>query len=52
LVAKQKGNIKECGIPAALSILGLPPMVGIHHRSIDDSRNIVRILPSLVKNSD
>ena len=45
LFARQKGNIRECGIPAALSILGLPPMVGVHHRGIDDARNIARILP-------
>jgi inhibitor of KinA sporulation pathway (predicted exonuclease) len=47
LFARQKGNIKECGIPAALSILKIPPMTGTHHRGIDDARNIARILPSL-----
>ena len=44
--AKQRG-IKRCGIPAALSILGLPPMTGTHHRGIDDARNIVRILKGM-----
>lgn len=47
LFARQKGNIRECGIPAALSILKMPPMTGMHHRGIDDARNIARILPSL-----
>ena len=51
LFARQRGNIKECGIPAALSILRMPPMTGTHQRGIDDARNIARILPSLVRPS-
>lgn len=43
LFARQRG-IKECGIPAALSIAGLAPLTGIHHRGIDD---IARLLPAL-----
>lgn len=48
LFARQRG-IKECGIPAALSIAGLSPMTGIHHRGIDDARNIARLLPLLFR---
>lgn len=47
IFAKQQGNIKECGIPAALSILGLPSMEGVHHRGLDDARNIARLVPRL-----
>jgi inhibitor of KinA sporulation pathway (predicted exonuclease) len=49
LFAKQCGGLKECGIPAALSILEFSPMTGTHHRGIDDARNISRILQSLLR---
>ena len=40
-------RIKQCGIPAALSILRLGRMTGTHHRGIDDARNIARVLTAL-----
>ncbi|MCI0413076.1 hypothetical protein L0222_09775, partial [bacterium] len=35
-------GIKRCGMAAALNILGIP-LLGQHHRGIDDARNIARI---------
>jgi len=38
------GETKRYGMAEALKRLGLP-LVGTHHRGIDDARNIARILP-------
>ncbi len=38
------GETQRYGMSAALERLGLP-LVGTHHRGIDDARNIARILP-------
>jgi len=38
------GTRKRFGMAGALATLGLP-LVGTHHRGIDDARNIARILP-------
>lgn len=45
--ARQR-NIKECGIPAALSIAGLGEFQGDHHRGIDDARNAARLLAAIL----
>lgn len=35
-------GVRRCGMAAALKYLDLP-LVGTHHRGIDDARNIARI---------
>jgi inhibitor of KinA sporulation pathway (predicted exonuclease) len=39
---------RECGMPRALQMLGLP-LEGTHHRGVDDAKNIAQILLSLIK---
>jgi inhibitor of KinA sporulation pathway (predicted exonuclease) len=38
----QRMNVKRCGMERALEVAGLP-LVGTHHRGIDDARNIARL---------
>ncbi len=38
---------KPCGMRAALQLANLP-LLGFHHRGIDDARNIARLLPFIV----
>jgi inhibitor of KinA sporulation pathway (predicted exonuclease) len=42
--AEQSGETKKLGMHEALSRVGLP-LLGTHHRGIDDARNIARLLP-------
>lgn len=42
-------KIRTCGMVAALKMLGIP-LEGIHHRGIDDARNIARIAQVILQN--
>ena len=42
--AERSGETKKLGMHEALARVGLP-LVGMHHRGIDDARNIARLLP-------
>lgn len=42
--AKAQRIGKEVGMAKALELTGIPPL-GIHHRALDDARNIARLLP-------
>ena len=48
LFADWKG-VRRCGMTAALDLLGLP-LVGTHHRGIDDACNIARIVQETLPN--
>jgi 3'-5' exoribonuclease 1 len=41
---EELGLNKKLGMHEALELVGLP-LVGTHHRGIDDARNIARLLP-------
>jgi len=45
--AQRQGLRRKVGMAAALRKVGLP-LVGTHHRGIDDARNIARLLPYIV----
>lgn len=47
--AKARGT-RPCGMAQALHQVGLP-LVGTHHRGIDDARNIARLLDWLVRHA-
>lgn len=40
-------GVRRCGMAKALEHLGLP-LVGTHHRGIDDARNIARIAQTML----
>ena len=44
LFSQQLGEEQRHGMAGALRRVGLP-LVGTHHRGIDDARNIARLLP-------
>ena len=46
LFTERKGS-KKCGMKKALRILGIP-LEGMHHRGLDDARNIFKILAILL----
>ncbi|MEM6992769.1 MAG: 3'-5' exonuclease, partial [Myxococcota bacterium] len=45
--SRRRGTKKRFGMAGALRAVGLP-LVGTHHRGIDDARNITRLLPHCV----
>jgi 3'-5' exoribonuclease 1 len=45
--SERRGTEERFGMAGALRVVGLP-LVGTHHRGIDDARNIARLLPYCV----
>jgi inhibitor of KinA sporulation pathway (predicted exonuclease) len=45
--ARVQGGRKKMGLAEALALAGLP-LLGAHHRGIDDARNMARLMPWIV----